>query len=128
MLILASAFVGLMIDIRVEHVDVVRERSVAWLPIIYAAFMTFACLAACVFWKRRTRILMFPLFSAALVIGGLGFYFHNDGNVKRVLTTSAAAWTDPHLNHSDAPPQLAPLAFAGLGAVGVLVLLERFNS
>ena len=127
MFILANAFVGLMIDIRVEHVDVVRERSIAWLPIIYAGFMTLACIFAFIFWKRSTRMIMLPLFIAALIVGGLGFYFHNHGNPQKVIATSVRAWTDPNLNHSDAPPQLAPLAFAGLGAIGMITLLERYN-
>jgi predicted outer membrane lipoprotein len=126
-LLLAGAFAGLMVDIRVEHVDVVRERSVAWVPIIYSGFMTIACLAAFVFWNKTIRRIMLPLFLSALVIGGLGFYLHNHGNLKQVLKTSADAWTDPKMNHSDEPPQVAPLAFAGLGVIGMLASIERFN-
>jgi hypothetical protein len=39
-----------------------------------------------------------------------------------------AAWTNPNMNHSDAPPQFAPLAFAGLGMIGLLASFEHFNS
>src|ERR1700722_12184882 len=81
-LLLAGAFVGLMVDIRVEHVDVVRERSIAWLPIIYAGIMAIATLAACVIWNQTARRLMIPLFLLAFVVGGMGFYFHNHGNLK----------------------------------------------
>ena len=127
-LILAGAFVGLMVDIRVEHVDVVRERTVAWLPIIYSGFMTLACLVAFGFWNRTTRRIMAPLFLLAFIIGGMGFYFHNQGNFKEVIKTSISAWIDPNMNHSDAPPQFAPLAFAGLGVIGLLASFEHFNS
>jgi len=126
--ILANGFIGLMIDIRVEHVDAVREHTVAWLPIVFSGFMAISCLVGFIFWGKLTRRLMLPLFLAALVIGGLGFYFHTHGNIKKVSTTSVNAWTDPNLEHSDAPPQLAPLAFAGLGVIGLLTLMERFNS
>jgi uncharacterized membrane protein len=127
-LILAGAFVGLMVDIRVEHVDIVRERTVAWLPIVYSGFMTIACLVAFGFWSKTARRIMLPLFLLAFVVGGLGFYFHNKGDFGNVIRTSVGAWTDPNMNHSDAPPQVAPLAFAGLGVIGVLASLERFNS
>ncbi len=127
-LMLASAFVGLMVDIRVEHVDVVRERTVAWLPIIYCGFMAIACLVAFGFWNKTARRIMLPLFLLAFVVGGMGFYFHNHGDFKKVVRTSIRAWTDPNMNHSDAPPQVAPLAFAGLGMIGVLASLKRFNS
>src|SRR5579862_4814816 len=127
-LILANAFVGLMVDIRVEHVDVVRERSVGWLPIVYSGFMTISCLTAFIFWNKTARRIMLALFLLAFVIGGMGFYFHNHGNLKAVMKTSVDAWMDPTMNHSDAPPQFAPLAFAGIGVIGLLASLNRFNS
>ena len=127
-LMLSGAFVGLMMDIRVEHVDVVHEHSVAWLPIIYSACMTVACLCATVFWNGRTRRIMIVLFALALFIGGTGFYLHNRGRLTKVVTTSWDAWIDSNMNHSDAPPQLAPLAFVGLGTIGILASLDRFNS
>jgi hypothetical protein len=126
-LILAGAFVGLMADIRVEHVEAVRDHSIAWVPIIYCGFMTIACLVAFVFWNPTMRRIMLPLFLLALVVGGMGFYFHNQGNFKRVIKTSVNAWTDPNMEHSDGPPQVAPLAFAGLGVIGILASLNRFN-
>jgi len=127
-LLLAGAFVGLMVDIRVEHVDAVRDHTIAWLPIIYSGFMTIACLVTFVFWNKTTRLILLPLFLLAFIVGGMGFYFHNNGNLKKVIKTSVDAWTDPDMNHSDEPPQVAPLAFAGLGVIGVLASLKRFNS
>ncbi len=126
-LILGGAFANLMIDIRVEHVAVVRERSIAWLPIIYSGVMTIACLTAFVFWNQTARRIMLLLFLLAMAVGAMGFYFHTDGNVTKVIQTSINAWTDPHMRHSHAPPQLAPLAFAGLGMMGVLASLKTIQ-
>jgi hypothetical protein len=126
-LILAGAFVGLMVDIRAEHVDAVRDRPIAWLPIIYSAFMTLACIGAFAFWNKTARLIMLPLFLFAFIVGGMGFYFHNHGDFKEVVKSSVRAWTDPSMNHSDGPPQTAPLAFAGLGVIGILASLKRFN-
>jgi hypothetical protein len=70
---------------------------------------------------------MLLLFLLAFLVGGVGFYFHNHGNLTQVLKTSVAAWTDPTMTHSDDPPQFAPLAFAGLGLFGALAALDRFN-
>ena len=126
-LLLAGGFGGLMLDIRVEHVDVVRERSIAWLPIIYSGLMSVVCLTAFVFWTKTIRTIVLPLFLLALVVGGMGFYFHSHGNMVRVMKTTAAAWTDPTMEHSDGPPQLAPMAFAGLGLIGCMASLKRFN-
>lgn len=127
-LILAGAFGGLMMDVRVEHVEVVHERTVAWMPIIYAGFMAIACTVAFFRWQRIARLIMLPLFIAAMVVGGLGFYLHNQGHLAEVIRNSATAWTDPQMKHPDGPPQTAPLAFAGLGVIGVLASMRRFNS
>ena len=68
-LLLANAFVGLAMEIRVEHVDAVHEQGIAWTPIIYSCVMTIACLAATVFWSRTVPA-DGPAFS--LVIRGWG--------------------------------------------------------
>jgi hypothetical protein len=127
-LILAGGFAGLMMDIRVEHVDAVRERSIAWLPIIYAGAMALICTAAFVFWNKTVRLILIPLFLLAFIVGGMGFYFHNQGNLKDVLNNSVNAWTSSTMDHPDGPPEVAPLSFAGLGMIGVLVSLKRFNN
>jgi hypothetical protein len=124
---LAGAFAGLVIELRVEHVDAVRERGVAWLPIVYSGVMTAACGFAFVFWSRMARLIMIPFFLLALIVGSMGFWFHNHGDLKKVVKTSAGAWTDSKQTHSDEPPQFAPLAFAGLGGIGILASLKRFN-
>jgi hypothetical protein len=126
-LILAGAFGGLMMDIRVEHVEVVHEQTVAWLPIIYAGIMTIACVVAFIFWKRTVRLIMMVLFLAAMIVGGLGFYLHNEGNLSKVIKNSTSAWTDPQMKHPEGPPQTAPLAFAGLGVIGMIASMKRFN-
>jgi hypothetical protein len=127
MFLLANAFVGLAMEIRVEHVDAVHEQGVAWTPIVYSCVMAVACLVAFVFWNKTSRRLMLPLFLLSFVVGGMGFYFHNHGNLRRVIKTSVNAWTNPNMNHSDGPPQMAPLAFGGLGVIGILTSLRRFN-
>ena len=125
---LGGAFFGLMCDVRIEHVEVVHHRSITWAPILFAGVMTVACFVATVWWNRTSRRLMIPLFVLALVIGAVGFYLHNDGHIFGVVKTMIAAWTDPHMQHEDAPPHLAPMAFAGLGALGLLTCLKRFAS
>ena len=127
MLALAGAFAGLMSDLRVEHVDAVHDHTIAWVPIIYSGVMTLACLTAAVIWNDLSRRIMIALFLAALAVGGTGFYLHNHGKLTRVFKRSLNAWTDPDMKHSDAPPQTAPLAFAGLGVLGILASLKRFS-
>ena len=126
--LLANGFLGLAIDIRVEHVDVVHEHAIAWVPIVYSCVMSVACLAAFVFWTRTLRLVMLPLFLAAFLVGGTGFYLHNHGNLGKVIHSSIGAWTDANMDRSDGPPQTAPLAFVGLGVIGILTSLRRYNA
>jgi hypothetical protein len=127
MMLLAGAFAGLMSDLRVEHVEVVREQAVAWTPIIFSGVMTVACLVAAIVWNDVVRRIMIVLFGAAMAVGGTGFYLHNHGKFTRVWKRSVNAWVDTEMKHSDAPPQTAPLAFVGLGVIGVLASLKRFS-
>ena len=126
-LILAAAFLGLLVDIRVEHVDVVRETLLAWTPIIYCAAMALACGVVAIIWNARARLVLRMLFGLALVVGLLGFYLHNQGHLGRVFTASIQAWTDPQMKRLRGPPQTAPLSLAGLGVLGLLATLKRFN-
>jgi hypothetical protein len=71
---------------------------------------------------------MVPLFLLAVVIGAVGLYLHNDGHLLNAVKTIIAAWTDPRMQHEDAPPQLAPMAFWDLGAIGLLTCVKRFRS
>ena len=128
MFCLSGAFFGLMCDVRIEHVEVVHHRSIAWMPILSAGVMTVACLISSLWWNRPTKRVMVPLFVLAILIGALGFYLHNDGHLLGAVKTIIAAWTDSQMQHEDAPPRLAPMAFAGLGALGLLTCLKRFSS
>ncbi len=127
-LILAGAFAGLMTDLRVEHVEAVRDHPIAWLPILYCGAMAIACFIAFLLWNNAARRVLLIFFLFAFVLGGTGFYVHNHGHVEKVVKASIDAWIDPNMNHSEAPPQQAPLAFAGLGVIGALASLKRFDS
>ena len=126
MLVTLGAYLGVLTDVRLEHVDRVRHQWIPWIPIIYAGVMAVLCLIAVVAWKPMTRRLVFWLSLLAFVVGGLGYWYHNDGNVVGPMTQAAGAWYDPAVKHpEDAPPALAPLSFAGLGLLGLLASAKR---
>lgn len=126
-LLLAAGFFGLIVDLRVEHVQVVHENYLAWTPILYSAVMALACLVAAFLWTPASRLVLRILFLLAFLVGGLGFYLHNRGNFANVLSSSLHAWTDPQMKHPRGPPENAPMAFAGLGLLGALATLKRFQ-
>ena len=125
--LLANMFFGLMLDIRVEHVEVVHEKMIAWVPIFYSAGMGVISLVAVVFWNRVMRRILLPLFLLSMAVGLAGVYFHSHGFLQRVLHTNVRAWTDPEMTHPDGPPLTAPMAFVGFGILGALASLNRFS-
>ncbi len=125
-LILTAGFALLVVDLRSEHVDVVRRHWTAWIPIVYSGVMVAVCAAGLAAWERSGRPMLLAAFASAFVVGGLGFWFHNHGHLISAVITVLDAWVLP-LHHEKGPPQLAPLSFAGLGLLGVLACLRRFQ-
>jgi hypothetical protein len=125
-LVLAGAFLGLIGDLRYEHVDKVRHYWTAWIPIVYSAVMVVVCLVCLLLWDRRGRQTLFYAFALSVVVGLLGFWLHNQDHLLDNLATVLDAWTGLE-HHANTPPTLAPLAFCGLGVLGMLACAARFQ-
>ena len=122
-LLLLGAFAGLMLDLRYEHVDKVHKYWEAWIPIVYSgvvALLGALCLRG---WERGGRQTLRVAFALAFVVGIAGFWLHNHGHLVSAVGQVLSAWTQP-LHYSKAPPQLAPLAFVGLGLLGILACTD----
>jgi len=126
LLLLAATFLGLAADLRLEHVDAVRENKLAWTPILYSCFTTLVAAIAAWRWTPLTRRVALITFLLAAAVGIVGFYLHNRGNLLTAPLTLLHAWTDPTLEHMGGPPQNAPMTFATLGLLGALACLNRF--
>jgi hypothetical protein len=83
-------------------------------------------------WDSWGRRVLQVGFSVCLIVGVLGTWFHSKGDpvgsFRRVLT----AWTVPlgtngGVKIGSTPPELAPLAFAGLGLLALLACATRFQ-
>jgi hypothetical protein len=131
-LLLLGGLASLMLDIRWEHrVELARQWE-TWIPLIYVGLMLIAGIIGLYKWNSWGRRVLQVGFSLALIVGTLGAWFHggNDhvGSVVRVLT----AWrvplgTNGGVKVGSTPPELAPLAFVGLGLIGLLVCSRRFQ-
>jgi hypothetical protein len=122
-LVLGAGF--LLCEIRFEHREVLGETWRGWIPLGYAALLLAAGIPAWLAWRRGGRKLLTALFAVAVAVGLLGAWFHSDGRPARTLVRVAAAWAlppgkDGGIKPGSAPPLLAPLAFCGLGLLGLL--------
>ena len=115
----------LVVDLRFEHVEAVHEHPISWTPIIYSGLMINLGIVGLIAWDRGGRQVLQAAFVAAFVVGLLGFWFHNHGHLIHGVTV-LSAWNRP-LQHTDAPPPLAPLSFLGLGLIGLLACARRFQ-
>lgn len=121
-----------MIDIRWEHrVELARQWE-AWIPLVYVGLMLVAGAVGLYRWDSWGRRVLQAGFSLCLIVGALGTWFHNQkdpvGDFRRVLT----AWmvpvgTDGGIRVGATAPEIAPLAFIGLGLLGLLACSRRFR-
>jgi len=132
-LLLLGGLTGLLIDIRWEHrVELARQWE-TWIPLVYVSLMLIAGIVGLYRWNSWGRRVLQMGFSLALIVGALGVWFHSKGdpvgNFRRVLS----AWTLPlgstgGVEVGSRPPEMAPLAFVGLGLIGFLQCSSRFRS
>ncbi len=126
-LLLVVVCAGLLLEIRYDHNHVLMEKRIAWTPIVYSAVVLAAGALSLAFWDRWGRAAMLWLFGAGLAVGLLGFWLHNMGHPVSGIERMLSAWTGNHPDPTAKPPTLAPLAFAGLGLLGMLACAEKFN-
>ena len=122
-LLLGAAF--LLCEIRFEHREVLGETWRGWIPLSYAALLLAAGVPAWVAWAKGGRKVLAALFAVAIAVGLLGAWFHSDGRPDKSLAQVVRVWAvapgnDGGVKGHGAPPALAPLAFCGLGLLGLL--------
>ena len=127
---LAAALLGglalLLCELRFEHREVLGETWHSWIPLVYAAVTLLCGLIALLRWDGKARPLLAILFGAGIAVGVLGFWFHTGGHLIAGLRDVLLAWRvapgqDGGIKMGSRPPALAPLAFCGLGTLGLLV-------
>lgn len=154
-LALIGAFAVLLLEIRFEHQEVLSEHTIAWTPIVYSGVMAILSLAALFFWEGSGRKILFWAFAAALIVGTVGFWQHNEEHFGRRIAGVFTVWgnsaSEHHSDEADnkehsaneneehhnnehkekmenlLPPVFAPLTFAGLGILGMLACARRFQ-
>jgi hypothetical protein len=121
---LLGGFSLLLVEIRFEHREALGQAWQSWIPLLYSGAMLLLGLAAMARWNSGGRRVLMAGFAAAVLVGLLGLWFHSEGHpvsrVLQVLGTWALHPGDGGGIKVGAAPVLAPLAFVGLGWLGVL--------
>ena len=131
-LLLLGGLAGLLIDIRWEHRVELGRQWETWIPLVYIGLMLIIGVVGLYRWNSWGRRILQVGFSLSLIVGALGVWFHSKGdpvgNFRRVLT----AWmvpvgTNGGVKIGSTPPEMAPMAFVGLGLIGLLACSKRFQ-
>jgi hypothetical protein len=132
--IVALLLIGLlllMLEIRFEHREVLAERWETYIPLVYCAGMLMLGAVGLYAWDRWGRVLLLGGFGLAFAIGAFGLWLHSDGKPARSIRRVLIAWTLPPGDNGGVKPQLsgppvmAPLAFLGLGSIGMIACARR---
>lgn len=126
-LFLLGGFVLLFVEIRYAHRVILDKHPIAWTPIVFSCLMMLVCLGSLVFWNHGGRQVLLFGFFLAIPVGFLGFWLHTDGHPIKEVAHDLSVWV-VKIPDEDRPPALAPLAFAGLGALGFVACLKQFNA
>jgi hypothetical protein len=127
-LLLTGGFLMLMCEVRFEHRQVVNEEWKGWIPIVYSGLILIIVPLGTALFTRGGKKLLLAVYAIGVVIGSIGVWLHADGHLLQRIGEILAVWQhlvnkiDP--NAPFHPPVLAPLAFVGLGAIGIALTLE----
>ena len=128
--LIAAAVLGgialLLFELRFEHREVLGETWRSWIPLVYAGVTLVAGCFALLRWDAGGRGALAVLFGIGVVVGLLGLWFHTGGHVLAGVREVFGAWRVPFgqdggIKMGSKPPALAPLAFCGIGTLGLLL-------
>lgn len=125
-LLLSGVYAGLVLDLRAEHIDVLRHHWTGWIPIVYCALAAAAGLTALLRWRPSSRRLFFWLSLCGIIVGLLGVWFHDRKDLAENFLEVIQAWWAP-IHRNEGAPVLAPFALCGLGVLGMLACARRFQ-
>jgi hypothetical protein len=121
-----------MLDIRWEHRVELGRQWQTWIPLVYIGLMLIAGGLGLYHWNSWGRRVLQVGFSLCLIVGALGVWFHSKGdpvgNFRRVLTAWAVpVGTNGGVKIGSTPPEMAPMAFLGLGLIALLCCSRHFE-
>ena len=132
-LILLGGLATLLMDIRWEHRVELGRQWQTWIPLVYIGAMLAVGIISLYRWEGWGPKVLRVGFGLALIVGLLGVWFHGGKDLVGDFREILLAWTIPLGTNggtqvSADPPVMAPLAFVGLGLIGLLACSKRFQS
>ena len=125
--LLMGGFAMLLLDIRFEHREAVGDVPFAWIPIVFSGVMLVLIPLAVAIWKKGGKYLLALGYSGAVIVGLLGCFFHAHGHFFEHMVKTLAVWQSLVTKidqNAWFPPFFAPMAFDGLGTIGLFFTFQ----
>lgn len=124
---MSGGFLFLLIETRFEHRSVLPADWRPWIPIIISGAMVALIPFAGIFWTKGGKRVLTIVYLMTVAMGMMGVYFHSEGRLLERVAELLQIWMvsldDGSRIAASHPPVLAPLAFVGLGILGLLSCL-----
>lgn len=117
----AAGCLFLVVEVLIEHREILGEEWVAWAPIVACGLVCLISFWAFVRWRVGTQKAMGMVSAVMLVVGLAGVYFHNADRLEHEEEHEVEAYEESEQGEEGHhPPVLAPLAIFGVGVLGLM--------
>lgn len=104
-------YMVLFLDVFVEHhIGLVPIISARLIPVLFSLLATGISLSAGLWFRKETLLLFVITMGLSVLVGLMGAYFHLRNNLDNISIGLLHIF----------PPKFAPLAFSGIGIMGLL--------
>ncbi|MBI4302282.1 MAG: hypothetical protein HY664_06730 [Chloroflexi bacterium] len=106
------SYIILFVDVLLEHrVGLAPTGSAKLVPVVFSLFAAGTAVMAGLWPKRQTLNAFTLIMALSILVGLAGAYFHLRSSLANLTVNTLYVF----------PPKLAPLAFSGIGIMGLLV-------
>lgn len=125
---MSGGFLMLLLEIRFQHRAALIDDWRPWMPVVFCNLMIYLIPISGLFWHKGGRQILYCAYFLTITLGAVGVYFHSEGHlIRRLMELTRVCLIPPNAGAEVAahyPPVLAPLAFMGLGSIGLLFCLQ----
>jgi hypothetical protein len=118
-------FAFLLLDTTIEHWDILKDELMADIPLVFSIIGLVLGVIVAIKWKDNL-IYFFQIFLfISFIVAGAGMYFHV---VEEEDEINLTAEKREHEEKEKEKPLMAPIAFAGLAAAGLLGTSRKWKA
>ncbi len=129
----AAGCLLLLVEVLIEHREVLGEKPIAWSPIVVCGLALLVSLWAFAQWQPLAQKALQIASVLLLLVGIGGLYFHNAGRLglereeHKAETHEAAEHGEHEEGEEHHAPPLAPLAISGMGVLGLMATYPKWQ-